>query len=63
MFRKNMQEAASARLRLALARGEFELYLQPQLDARNGQIIGAEALLRWNHPQRGPQSPFSSLRF
>ncbi len=64
MFRKNMQEAASARLRLenelrlALARGEFELYLQPQVDARNGQIIGAEALLRWNHPQRGPQSPF-----
>ncbi|OHC29000.1 MAG: sensory box protein [Pseudomonadales bacterium RIFCSPLOWO2_12_59_9] len=63
MFRKNMQEAASARLRLehdlrlALARGEFELYLQPQVDARYGQIVGAEALLRWNHPQHGPQSP------
>lgn len=63
MFRKNMQEAASVRLRLendlrlALARGEFELYLQPQVDARSGQIIGAEALLRWIHPQLGAQSP------
>lgn len=63
MFRRNMQEAASARLRLendlrlALARGEFELYFQPQVDARNGQIIGAETLLRWMHPQQGAQSP------
>jgi EAL domain-containing protein (putative c-di-GMP-specific phosphodiesterase class I) len=63
MFRKNMQEAASVRLRLendlrlALARGEFELYLQPQVDARSGQIVGAEALLRWIHPQLGAQSP------
>ncbi|MBX9913299.1 MAG: EAL domain-containing protein, partial [Pseudomonadaceae bacterium] len=63
MFRKNMQEAASVRLRLendlrlALARGEFELYLQPQVDANSGQIIGAEALLRWIHPQLGAQSP------
>ncbi len=63
MFRRTMQEAASARLRLendlrlALARGEFELYFQPQIDSRNGQIIGAETLLRWIHPQQGPQSP------
>lgn len=63
MFRRNMQEAASARLRLendlrlALARGEFELYFQPQVDARSGQIIGAETLLRWMHPQQGAQSP------
>jgi len=63
MFRRNMQEAASARLRLendlrlALARGEFELYFQPQVDARSGLVIGAETLLRWLHPQQGPQSP------
>ncbi|MGE8497439.1 MAG: EAL and GGDEF domain-containing protein [Pseudomonas sp.] len=63
LFRKTMQEAASERLRLendlrlALARGEFELYFQPQVDARNGQIIGAEALLRWLHPTLGSQSP------
>ncbi|XQE68600.1 PAS domain S-box protein [Pseudomonas sp. P3C3] len=63
IFRKAMQEAASERLRLendlhlALARGEFELYLQPQVDARAGSVIGAEALLRWNHPTLGMQSP------
>ncbi|MEX6504302.1 PAS domain S-box protein [Pseudomonas zhanjiangensis] len=63
LFRSTMQEAASERLRLendmrlALARGEFELYFQPQVDARNGQVIGAEALLRWQHPTLGPQSP------
>ncbi|MDR7024953.1 sensor domain-containing protein [Pseudomonas peli] len=63
LFRNTMQKAASERLRLendlrlALARGEFELYFQPQVDARNNQIIGAEALLRWMHPTLGPQSP------
>ena len=63
LFRNTMQKAASERLRmendlrLALARGEFELYFQPQVDARNNQIIGAEALLRWMHPTLGTQSP------
>ncbi|WP_068830110.1 EAL domain-containing protein [Pseudomonas sp. BMS12] len=63
MFRKAMQDAASERLRLesdlrlALARGEFELYFQPQVDARDDSVIGSEALLRWNHPTLGPQSP------
>src|SRR5690606_15595695 len=63
LLRPTMQEAASARLslendlRLALARGEFELHFQPQVDARDGQIVGAEALLRWSHPQLGAQSP------
>jgi len=37
----------------ALERGEFELHFQPQVDARDGQTIGCEALLRWNHPERG----------
>jgi diguanylate cyclase (GGDEF)-like protein/PAS domain S-box-containing protein len=63
LFRNTMQKAASERLRLendlrlALARGEFELHFQPQVDARNNQIIGAEALLRWCHPTLGAQSP------
>ncbi|MCY1353585.1 putative signaling protein [compost metagenome] len=63
MFRSTMQDAASERLRLesdlrmALARGEFELHFQPQVDARNNRVIGAEALLRWQHPTLGPQSP------
>jgi EAL domain-containing protein (putative c-di-GMP-specific phosphodiesterase class I) len=41
----------------ALARGEFELYFQPQVRARDGALIGAEALMRWNHPERGLIKP------
>ena len=37
----------------ALQHGEFELYFQPQVDARDGRALGAEALIRWNHPERG----------
>jgi diguanylate cyclase (GGDEF)-like protein/PAS domain S-box-containing protein len=37
----------------ALERDEFELYFQPQICGRDGSLAGAEALLRWNHPQRG----------
>jgi diguanylate cyclase (GGDEF)-like protein len=44
-------------LRLALERREFELYYQPKIHAASGEITGAEALLRWRHPQRGVVSP------
>ena len=40
-------------LRNALAHGELEMYYQPQVDARNGNLVGVEALMRWNHPVRG----------
>jgi diguanylate cyclase (GGDEF)-like protein/PAS domain S-box-containing protein len=40
-------------LRLAVARDELELYFQPQIDFTNGRIYGAEALVRWHHPERG----------
>ncbi len=44
-------------LRMALERQEFELWYQPQVDARSGEIIGAEALLRWRNPELGLVSP------
>lgn len=37
----------------ALAKGQFELYYQPRVDCRQGTVVGAEALLRWNHPVLG----------
>lgn len=44
-------------LRQAIARGEFFLEYQPQVDLLSGQIIGAEALVRWQHPERGRIGP------
>ncbi len=40
-------------LRKALELGELEMYYQPQIDVGTGQVIGAEGLIRWNHPERG----------
>jgi diguanylate cyclase (GGDEF)-like protein/PAS domain S-box-containing protein len=45
----------------ALARGEFELFYQPQVDLGTGDLVGAEALIRWNHPQRGLLTPADFL--
>lgn len=44
-------------LRLALNRGEFLLYYQPQFSIADGLIVGAEALLRWQHPEWGLVAP------
>jgi diguanylate cyclase (GGDEF)-like protein/PAS domain S-box-containing protein len=63
MFHNTMQKAASDRLRmendlrLALSRGEFSLSYQPQVDTRGDRIVGAEALLRWKHPNLGNLPP------
>ena len=44
-------------LRRALDRKDFELFYQPKVEATNSRIIGAEALIRWNHPEMGLVSP------
>ena len=44
-------------VRRALAAHEFVLYYQPKVNMRTGKVIGAEALLRWQHPERGLMPP------
>lgn len=46
-----------AELKMALGRNEFELYLQPRVDAATGTVTSHEALLRWKNPARGFVSP------
>lgn len=45
----------------ALANGQFLLYFQPKVNMRTGEVLGAEALIRWQHPARGLLSPASFL--
>mgnify|MGYP001812666777 CR=1 FL=1 len=44
-------------LRTAIERKQFELHFQPKVDAQTCRLVGAEALLRWEHPVRGPIPP------
>jgi len=44
-------------LRQAIRNQEFELHYQPQVDGASGELLGLEALIRWNHPEQGPISP------
>lgn len=46
-----------ADIRKALKRDEFNLHYQPKLNVITGEVIGLEALIRWNHPVKGPISP------
>lgn len=55
--RMNMEK----KLPRALADGEFELYYQPKINAATMEIIGMEALLRWNDPEEGMISPASFI--
>ena len=62
-YSNELQDSAQLRraieedLRDALTRGELELHYQPVVRADNGVVSGFEALLRWNHPERGWISP------
>jgi diguanylate cyclase (GGDEF)-like protein/PAS domain S-box-containing protein len=62
-YTADMNSAVTARLeteaelRRALERGEFLLHYQPKFDLPSGRIVGAEALVRWQHPRYGLVSP------
>ena len=66
-FKQDMDDAARARRKLeadlkkALVNEELELHYQPLLDAKTSKVTAYEALLRWNHPERGIVSPDSFI--
>lgn len=65
-FSKSVQDEAApvlveSQLRDAIGTGQLEPYYQPLVDARTGRIMGAESLVRWNHPQRGLLTPAAFL--
>jgi EAL domain-containing protein (putative c-di-GMP-specific phosphodiesterase class I) len=49
------------RIRLALGQGEFVLHYQPKVNMHSGQVVGAEALIRWQHPEKGLLAPAAFL--
>jgi diguanylate cyclase (GGDEF)-like protein len=55
--------ALEAALRRALKQGEFKLHYQPILDASDGSLIGAEALIRWASPEKGLVAPNDFIPF
>lgn len=67
VFAPTLKEEAMARrsygmeLHRAVDQGEFRLFYQPQVRLHDGALTGAEALLRWQHPQRGLLSPAAFL--
>lgn len=56
------RQVIEANLRLALIRNEFSLHYQPKINLESGAITGAEALLRWAHPQWGMVPPIRFIR-
>ena len=67
MFDNSMRQELEARLTLeaelalAVERGEFELFYQPQVHLADGHLSGAEALIRWRHPERGLVVPIQFM--
>jgi diguanylate cyclase (GGDEF)-like protein/PAS domain S-box-containing protein len=55
------KRASQAELTRAFEAGEFELHYQPQVRIADNELVGAEALLRWNHPEKGLLGPAAFL--
>ncbi|WP_271199628.1 putative bifunctional diguanylate cyclase/phosphodiesterase [Methylopila turkensis] len=53
--------SVSSGIRQAWEKGELELYYQPQIRLTDGAVVGGEALIRWNHPERGVLTPAAFL--
>ena len=62
-YSEEMDQRAKDRIRLenelraGLTNGQLELHYQPKVSLRSGRIVGAEALIRWRHPERGMVRP------
>lgn len=61
LLRNTQKMLLAKELKKALLNNELELYYQPQIDSINHKVCGAEALIRWNHPQRGFLPPIEFL--
>ena len=59
--RMQARRALELDLRKAIVNGEFELYYQPIVDVKTGQITSCEALIRWHHPERGMVAPLEFI--
>ena len=55
-LRENIEE-----IKIGFQRGELVLYYEPKVNMRSGEVVGVEALIRWNHPTRGLVPPLSFL--
>lgn len=66
-YRQSMNATALARLNIegdikkAIEREEFILHYQPQVETRTGNVVGVEALIRWQHPEKGMISPLDFI--
>ena len=69
LYNQNMTDKISLKvtiqneLKIAISKDEFEMYYQSVVDIKSNQIIGAEALVRWNHKNRGILTPIHFINY
>ncbi|MCT7481712.1 putative bifunctional diguanylate cyclase/phosphodiesterase [Aliarcobacter cryaerophilus] len=69
LYSQNMTDKISLKvtiqneLKIAISKDEFEMYYQSVVDIKSNQIIGAEALVRWNHKNRGTLTPIHFINY